>query len=44
MKMIMPMASLATVSVSQVEAEPISGSTASASTGTRPSGFQSKFG
>ena len=42
MKMIMPMASPATVSVSQVLGEPMSGSTMSASSGTRASGFQSK--
>ncbi len=42
MKMIMPMASPATVSVSQVEGEPIKGSTMSASSGTSASGFQSK--
>ncbi|MNV37457.1 hypothetical protein D3C71_1289780 [compost metagenome] len=42
MKMIMPMASPATVSVSQVLGEPMKGSTSSASAGTRASGFQSK--
>ena len=42
MKMIMPMASPATVSVSQVLDEPMKGSTMSASSGTSASGFQSK--
>ena len=42
MKMIMPMASPATVSVSQVLGEPMKGSTSSASVGTSASGFQSK--
>src|SRR6185369_10123351 len=42
MKMIMPMASPATVSVTQVEPEPMKGSTSSASAGIRASGFQSK--
>jgi len=42
MKMIMPMASPATVSVSQVEGEPMKGSTMSDSSGTSASGFQSK--
>ena len=42
MKMIMPMASPATVSVSQVLGEPMKGSTSSASAGTSASGFQSK--
>jgi hypothetical protein len=42
MKMIMPMASPATVSVSQVLGEPMSGSTMSASSGTRARGFQSR--
>ena len=39
MKMIMPMARPATVSVSQVEPEPISGSATSASRGTSSSGL-----
>ena len=42
MKMIMPMASPATVSVSQVLGEPTSGSVTSASSGTSARGFQSK--
>ena len=42
MKMIMPMASPAAVSVSHVLGEPIKGSTSSASPGTSASGFQSK--
>jgi len=39
MKMIMPIASPATVSVSQVEAEPMKGSTTSASRGTSTRGL-----
>ena len=39
MKMIMPMARPATVSVSQVEGEPISGSATAASTGTSSRGL-----
>ena len=42
MKMIMPIARPATVSVTQVEPEPMKGSTSSASSGTSASGFQSK--
>ena len=42
MNTIMPIARPATVSVSQVEGEPTSGSASSASAGTRASGFQSK--
>ncbi|MNV83363.1 hypothetical protein D3C71_1771660 [compost metagenome] len=42
MKMIMPIARPATVSVSQVLGEPMKGSTSSASAGTRARGFQSK--
>ena len=42
MKMIMPMASPATVSVSQVLGEPTKGSTSRASAGTSARGFQSK--
>ncbi len=41
MKMIMPMASPAAVSVAQVDGEPISGRAASARTGTSSSGAQS---
>ena len=42
MKMIIPIASPATVNVSQVEAEPINGKTNNASSGTSINGFQSK--